>query len=117
MSKASFDQYKAELISTIEQIRSRIQSKKGSGGEGDTTDELLQQCEDLVKQMGLEARGMDYPGVKHDLLAKVRLMRLLCYHFTRRCRIIYMHSSTCDSSSTLAGKGVQGTTSKLTHRI
>ena len=37
-----------------------------------SVDELLQQGEDLVKQMGLEARGMDDKVVKQCLLEKVR---------------------------------------------
>ena len=82
MSEVSFDQYKSEFISTTEQIKSRIQCEKGGGGneedvetmlEGTSSvDELLRQGEDLVKQMGLEARGVDDKVVKHDLLEKVR---------------------------------------------
>ena len=81
MSEVSFDQYKSEFISTTEQIKSRIQCEKGGGGEEDvetmlegtsSVDELLRQGEDLVKQMGLEARGVDDKVVKHDLLEKVR---------------------------------------------
>ena len=33
---------------------------------------MLKQGEDLVKQMGLEARGMDDAVLKRDLLSKVR---------------------------------------------
>ena len=81
MSEVSFDQYKSEFISTTEQIRSRIKCEKGGGGEEDvetmlegtsSVDELLRQGEDLVKQMGLEARGMDDKVVKQCLLEKVR---------------------------------------------
>ncbi|KAL7450356.1 hypothetical protein ACHAWC_002290 [Mediolabrus comicus] len=81
MSEASFGQYKSEFISTTEQIKSRIQCEKGGGGEEDvetmlegtsSVDELLRQGEDLVKQMGLEARGVDDKVVKHDLLEKVK---------------------------------------------
>lgn len=81
MSEVSFDQYKSEFISTTEQIKSRIKCAKGGGGEEDvetmlegtsSVHELLQQGEDLVKQMGLEARGMDDKVVKQCLLEKVR---------------------------------------------
>ena len=65
---SSFDAYKSELLSTMEQIKSRLQSKNSVDG----VDEMLKQGEDLVKQMGLEARGMDDAVVKRDLLSKVR---------------------------------------------
>jgi hypothetical protein len=42
---------------------------------------LLLQADDLLKQMGLEARGVDDPSVKRDLLAKVRHRDLLEYLF------------------------------------
>ena len=64
----SFDAYKSELLSTMEQIKSKLQSKNNV----DEVDEMLKQGEDLVKQMGLEARGMDDAVVKRDLLSKVR---------------------------------------------
>mmetsp|Transcript_6267 Transcript_6267/g.10235 ORF Transcript_6267/g.10235 Transcript_6267/m.10235 type:complete len:182 (+) Transcript_6267:147-692(+) len=64
---SSFDAYQSELLSITEQIISRIQSK-----DVDEVDDMLQQAEDLVKQMGLEARGMDDAIVKRDLLAKVK---------------------------------------------
>ena len=65
---SSFDAYKSELLSTMEQIKSKLQSKNNV----DEVDEMLKQGEDLVKQMGLEARGMDDAVVKRDLLSKVR---------------------------------------------
>lgn len=63
----SFDAYQTEFLSIIEQIKSRIQSKNI-----DEIDDMLKQAEDLVKQMGLEARGMDDAIIKRGLLAKVR---------------------------------------------
>ena len=38
---------------------------------------LLLQADDLLKQMGLEARGVDDATMKRDLLAKVSLLILL----------------------------------------
>ena len=78
MSTSSFDAYKSEFLSTTEQIKSRIQSKKGNGAAPilsgtAAVDGMLKQGEDLVKQMGLEARGMDEAIVKRDLLSKVRI--------------------------------------------
>ena len=64
---SSFDAYQSEFLSIMEQIKSRIQSKNI-----DEIDDMLKQAEDLVKQMGLEARGMDDDAIKQGLLAKVR---------------------------------------------
>mmetsp|Transcript_25605 Transcript_25605/g.40205 ORF Transcript_25605/g.40205 Transcript_25605/m.40205 type:complete len:186 (-) Transcript_25605:225-782(-) len=69
-TSSSFDVYKSEFVSTTEQIKSRIQSKNDNADE--EIDEMFQQGEDLLKQMGLEARGMDDATVKRDLLAKVK---------------------------------------------
>ena len=63
-TSSSFDAYQSELLSITEQIKSK--------NNVDEVDEMLQQAEDLVKQMGLEARGIDDAIVKSDLLAKVR---------------------------------------------
>mmetsp|Transcript_18651 Transcript_18651/g.27695 ORF Transcript_18651/g.27695 Transcript_18651/m.27695 type:complete len:180 (-) Transcript_18651:99-638(-) len=65
---SSFDVYNSELLSTMEQIKSRLQSKNNV----EEVDEMLKQGEDLAKQMGLEARGMDDAVVKRDLLSKVK---------------------------------------------
>lgn len=74
-SSSSFDEYKSEFLATTEQIKSIIQSKNVNNEvEGSAKlDDLLKQGEDLVKQMGLEARGIVDAVVKRDLLAKVRL--------------------------------------------
>ena len=64
---SSFDAYQSEFLSIMEQIKSRIQSKNI-----DEIDDMLKQAEDLVKQMGLEARGIDDAVIKRGFLAKVR---------------------------------------------
>ncbi len=69
-TSSSFDVYMSEFVSTTEQIKSRIQSKNDNAAE--EIDEMFQQGEDLLKQMGLEARGIDDIAVKRNLLAKVR---------------------------------------------
>ncbi len=69
-TSSSFDVYKSEFVSTTEQIKSSIQSKNDNADE--EIDDMFQQGEDLLKQMGLEARGMDDKAVKRNLLAKVR---------------------------------------------
>ena len=65
---SSFDAYQSEFLSIMEQIKSRIQSKNID----DIDDNMLKQAEDLVKQMGLEARGIDDAVIKRGFLAKVR---------------------------------------------
>jgi hypothetical protein len=90
MSSSSFDVYKSEFLSTTEQIKSRIQSSKKINDVEDTTvDDLLKQGEDLVKQMGLEARGMDDAIVKRDLLAKVRFYDVCVFMNSVRNNITY----------------------------
>ena len=65
---SSFNAYKSEFISTTEQIKSTIQSK-----HLDQIEYMLTQGDDLIKQMSLEARGVDDASVKRDLLSQVRL--------------------------------------------
>ena len=65
---SSFDAYQSEFLSIMEQIKSRIQSKNID----EIDDNMLKQAEDLVKQMGLEARGIDDAVIKRGFLAKVR---------------------------------------------
>ena len=80
---SSFDAYQSEFLSIMEQIKSTIQSKKNI----DEIDDMLKQAEDLVKQMGLEARGIDDAVIKRGFLAKVRWDDVECYGFD----IIYVN--------------------------
>ena len=75
---SSFDAYQSEFLSIMEQIKSRIQSKNID----DIDDNMLKQAEDLVKQMGLEARGIDDAVIKRGFLARKGKMR--------RCRVLWI---------------------------
>ena len=79
---ADFERYDEEFASLTEQVTSKIRAldpATTSNGAVPPTAEadvkmahnLLLQADDLLKQMGLEARGADDAGVKRDLLGKV----------------------------------------------
>jgi len=70
MSEAAFERYDDEFTSLIGQIESSLQQEPPSA----YTQNLLQQCDDLIKQMALEARsiGSDNPQMKRKLLDQVR---------------------------------------------
>jgi vesicle transport through interaction with t-SNAREs protein 1 len=68
MSSIPFERYDEEFASLVNQVRSSLQQADNL----EFTCSLLSQCEDLWKQMSLEARGVDDASVKRDLLQKVR---------------------------------------------
>ena len=86
-----FERYDEEFLSLTEQVTSKLRpldpSTSSSSSSSSTAlpataeadikmaNNLLLQADDLLKQMGLEARGVDDPSVKRDLLAKVRRHR------------------------------------------
>ena len=63
-----FERYDDEFSSLIEQIESSLDEEPPN----QYTNNLLQQCDDLIKQMALEARSVGDASLKRDLLAKVR---------------------------------------------
>ena len=84
-SSIPFERYDEEFLSLTEQVTSKLRSldpatARGGGGSPPTTADadlkmahnLLLQADDLLKQMGLEARGVEDASVKRDLLGKVR---------------------------------------------
>ena len=90
-SSIPFERYDEEFLSLTEQVTSKLRpldpSTSSSSASSSTAasslpataeadikmaNNLLLQADDLLKQMGLEARGVDDPSVKRDLLAKVR---------------------------------------------
>ena len=84
-SSIPFERYDEEFLSLTEQVTSKLRAldpstSSGSSAPPTTTSEadlkmahnLLLQADDLLKQMGLEARGVEDAGVKRDLLGKVR---------------------------------------------
>ena len=81
-SSIPFERYDEEFLSLTEQVTSKLRpldpsstatSSLPTTAEADIkmANNLLLQADDLLKQMGLEARGVDDPSVKRDLLAKV----------------------------------------------
>lgn len=80
---ADFERYDEEFASLTEQVTSKIKlldPATTNGVSPPTADadikmahNLLLQADDLLKQMGLEARGADDASVKRDLLGKVRI--------------------------------------------
>jgi hypothetical protein len=64
----SFERYDDEFSSLMEQIRSSLSQQP----PGTLTRNLLQQCEDLIQQMAVEARSVSDTTEKRTLLQKVR---------------------------------------------
>lgn len=65
-----FERYDDEFKSLMQQIEKSLAPEETSGPN--LTHNLLQQCEDLIKQMALEARSVPNPNLKRSLLDKVR---------------------------------------------
>lgn len=68
MSSIPFERYDEEFASLVNQVQSCLRQ----GDNIDFASSLLSQCDDLLKQMSVEARGVDDANVKRDLLGKVR---------------------------------------------
>lgn len=68
MSSIPFERYDDEFQSLTNQIKSSLRDEDNI----EFTSSLLSQCDDLLKQMSVEARGVDDSNVKRDLLANVR---------------------------------------------
>lgn len=90
---ADFERYDEEFASLTEQVTSKIKSLDPAtyNGVAPPTAEadvkmahnLLLQADDLLKQMGLEARGADDSSVKRDLLGKVSSLYVV--YLLREC--------------------------------
>jgi len=65
-----FEAYDDEFRSICRQIEKSLAPEETTGSS--MTQGLLQQCEDLIKQMALEARSVSNPNLKRSLLDKVR---------------------------------------------
>ena len=80
-SSVPFERYDEEFLSLTEQVTSKLRSldpatssaPPPSSADSDLkmAHNLLLQADDLLKQMGLEARGVEDANVKRDLLGKV----------------------------------------------
>ena len=96
-SSIPFDRYDEEFLSLTEQVTSKLRAldpATSSGSVSPTADadlkmahNLLLQADDLLKQMGLEARGVEDASAKRDLLGKVRYNLYVCnvYIFLQLC--------------------------------
>lgn len=69
-SSIPFERYDDEFASLMEQVKQSLNSKEHESIK--YTSSLLSQCDDLLKQMAVEARGVGDATAKRDLLAKVR---------------------------------------------
>jgi len=65
-----FERYDDEFKSLMKQIEKSLAPEETTGSN--LTQNLLHQCEDLIKQMALEARSVSNPNLKRSLLDKVR---------------------------------------------
>jgi len=77
MSNAPFERYDAEFLSLSEQVKSKISQlvSKSADSEIKYCQGLLSQCDDLLKQMQVEARSVDDTTAKRELLQKVRVCK------------------------------------------
>ena len=89
-SSIPFERYDEEFLSLTEQVTSKLRSldpstnssiSKTADADIKMAHNLLLQADDLLKQMGLEARGVEDASVKRDLLGKVSLIKCLFYLF------------------------------------
>ena len=73
-SSSQFDAYNEELQSILSKLRSSLKlcTDAPSLANLKVVHDLLQQGDDILKQMGLEARGVDEADMKRELLGKVR---------------------------------------------
>jgi vesicle transport through interaction with t-SNAREs protein 1 len=83
MIESPFERYDAEFLSLMEQVKSRLRNvSTTSTSGGSTTDAdmkytqgLLSQCDDLLKQMQVEARSGDNGSTRQEWLQKVRVCK------------------------------------------
>merc|ERR1712228_262569 len=85
MSSIPFERYDDEFLELTMQVRkslSKISLDEEEGGRNhdfqsdlNMASSLLTQCDDLMKQMSVEARGEDNPSSKKKYLQKVRVCK------------------------------------------
>lgn len=77
-SNVPFDRYDEEFLSLSSQVQtslSSIESSSNPESELSFCKNLLSQCDDLLKQMSVEARSVGDATVKQELLKKVRVCK------------------------------------------
>ena len=70
----SFERYDTEFVALTDQVKSRIASLE-TESDCRYANSLLSQCDELIKQMSVEARGVDDRQSKDELLRKVRVCK------------------------------------------
>ena len=70
----SFERYDTEFVALTDQVKSRIASLE-TESDCRYANSLLSQCDELIKQMSVEARGVDDRQAKDELLRKVRVCK------------------------------------------
>jgi len=104
-SDLPFERYDAEFLSLTSQVQSSLASLQSAGdpqSELNFCKNLLSQCDDLLKQMSVEARSASDAGTKQDLLKKVRV----CKTRLANLRDDYNSSKTnLERDSLLGGNG------------
>eukprot|EP00542_Grammatophora_oceanica_P017454 CAMPEP_0194029932 /NCGR_PEP_ID=MMETSP0009_2-20130614/3556_1 /TAXON_ID=210454 /ORGANISM="Grammatophora oceanica, Strain CCMP 410" /LENGTH=212 /DNA_ID=CAMNT_0038669755 /DNA_START=34 /DNA_END=672 /DNA_ORIENTATION=+ len=73
MSTIPFERYDDEFKSLVDQVKTSLEG--GDSADIDFSINVLGQCEDLLKQMSVEARGVDDAASKRELLQKVRVCK------------------------------------------
>lgn len=91
----TFQRYDEEFQSLLQQIEDSLSTQP----PGTFTNNLLQQCDDLIKQMALEARSQPSSAVKTSLLQKVR---------QAKSQYQSMQQRSDKQSLLLSGSGVSG---------
>jgi len=108
----SFANYDTEFLSLSGQIQTslkNLQSNQDSNSANSLNfcKSLLSQCDDLLKQMSVEARSVDSPTEKSDLLKKVRVYKARLANLRddyKSCKtMIERESLLSDGSSNTSG--------------
>lgn len=103
-SSSPFDRYHEEFTLLIQQIQKSPNDEK-------TSIILLQQCNDLIKQMSLEARSTGDADQKQQMLDKVKECKAQYQHVIQQSeRQGLLAGGTTSSSCCSKGAGSSGTT-------
>lgn len=79
----TFEHYDDEFNSLLQQIETSLRNSSNSNNndiesgskQQQYTESLLTQCEDLIKQMAIEARSVSDSKIKRDLLSQVKMCK------------------------------------------
>jgi len=78
----TFEHYDDEFNSLLQQIETSLRNSNNNNNDVESgskqqqyTESLLTQCEDLIKQMAIEARSVSDSKMKRDLLSQVKMCK------------------------------------------